>query len=807
MSLDEDPPLTAQGFNPLAEAAVLGALIAAPETAESVWTAMTPEMFCNPRNAILGSILLRMHNDSAEITPATVLTRVAATGKLGQFENGAYVSELFASAYGVSYAATHAENVRKAWHHREFVADATRLTVQARKPDADITELQLELAELADKHSDLAAPPVPVGGQTILDVLEANYGPHLALIPGLLWKGNRYLYTGGEGLGKALALDTPIPTPKGWTTMGELTVGQELFAPDGTVTRVAGATEVMHDRPCYRVRFSDGAEIVADAQHLWLTETLAARGRESRFRARPEETKPRGTDQRNKRRHFPEVVTTQHIAETLWARNGHALNHSVATAEPLAYPRQELPLDPYVLGAWLGDGHTKSALMTSADQEIVDNIRATGVPCEKIASGEYAWSFSYGRGGEKPAEGTVLSRLRTLGVLGRKHIPEMYQRGDVDQRLALLQGLMDTDGTVSGGAEISGRGKGIALCEFSVCDETLARDTHELLLALGIKTTWREGPATLNGRVVGTRYRLTFQTDLPVFRLSRKADRLAPLRTRRAKLRYITAAEPIESVPVRCIKVEREDGMFVAGRECIPTHNSEYAAQIAACAIAGMHPYLGEDFKPLTVQVIDAENDGRQTQDRYRRIVPLVDKLAMSTVDWSRLYMENRTDRWSLLKPQDVAWVRQILDASRPDILVMGSLYKLYRGANVNDEAAAGEVTAVLDELRSRYGCALVIEAHMGKSKDATGRREGSVRGSSAFMGWPEFGHALQRAEEDPGEKYVSLADVIRFRGDREPNAEWPEHIRRGHQGELPWVAATQLDIERFKYQSKASGF
>jgi len=176
------------------------------------------------------------------------------------------------------------------------------------------------------------------------------------------------------------------------------------------------------------------------------------------------------------------------------------------------------------------------------------------------------------------------AQLRELGVLGDKHIPESYLHGSVAQRLALLQGLMDTDGTVSAtGAEV-GRGAGAARCEFSVVSRRLASDVHELLLGLGIKVTLHEGPALLRGRVVGTRYRLGFQTNLPVFRLPRKAARLIPLRTRRAALRYVTTVEPVPSVPVRCIQVDHPSHTYLAGRECVPTHNTTVALHAAASA-------------------------------------------------------------------------------------------------------------------------------------------------------------------------------------------------------------------------------
>ena len=93
------------------------------------------------------------------------------------------------------------------------------------------------------------------------------------------------LIAGATGAGKALALDTPIPTPDGWTTMGEIQVGGEVFDEHGHACKVIAATPVMHDRPCYEVEFSDGTVIVADAEHLWRTAT--ATGRQQRGRSTP----------------------------------------------------------------------------------------------------------------------------------------------------------------------------------------------------------------------------------------------------------------------------------------------------------------------------------------------------------------------------------------------------------------------------------------------------------------------------------------------------------------------------------------
>ena len=110
-------------------------------------------------------------------------------------------------------------------------------------------------------------------------------------------------------IGKALALDTPLPTPTGWTTMGEVAVGDQLIDAEGRATTVVAATEVMTERPCYEVEFSDGSVIVADAQHQWLTDTRASR---KSFQAARD-----GRNGTKNQRTFAEVRTTEEIAATI----------------------------------------------------------------------------------------------------------------------------------------------------------------------------------------------------------------------------------------------------------------------------------------------------------------------------------------------------------------------------------------------------------------------------------------------------------------------------------------------------------
>ena len=367
--------------------------------------------------------------------------------------------------------------------------------------------------------------------------------------------GELTIVTGVSNHLKALALDTPLPTPDGWISMGDVTVGQILFDEHGLPCQVLATTPVYHGQPCYAIEFDDGTVIVADAGHQWLTTTTLARrsAKRAHLNARdiPRVLKPRGTDQTYKRT-FPAVVTTEDIASSV--RIGRDYNHAVAVAEALECSKHDLPISPYVLGAWLGDGTSDVGGITTADQDILDEIIACGYTVTK-----WKGRYRYGIVG-------LTTQLRHLGVLKEKHIPQHYLRGSTPQRLALLQGLMDTDGSVTP----YGR------CTFSNTNHQLALEAAELMRTLGLKPRVIEWDAKLNGRLIGRVYGVTFTPHIPVFRLPRKAQFVRFLRTSRTATRRIVRCEPVTSVPVRCITVDSPSHLYLASRGCIPTHNSQW---------------------------------------------------------------------------------------------------------------------------------------------------------------------------------------------------------------------------------------
>ena len=263
---------------------------------------------------------------------------------------------------------------------------------------------------------------------------------------------------------------------------------------------------------------------------------------------------------------MPSVKTTEQIAARLRVRGEH--NHHIHLTGSVHCAERDLPIDPYVLGIWLGDGTSTKAEITTADEEVLDNIRECGEAVAR-ASGPLAWRVG-GVGhtrdpgsGRLTRNGSLSSRLRNAGLLGNKHIPAIYLRASVQQRWSLLEGLMDSDGY----CDRWGR------CEFTTTKEHLAEQVHELVCSLGFRPVIAKKPAMLNGVDHGPKYDVTFTPDRPVFRLTRKA-----VRQRRAgvfrRFRSIVDVRPVPSVPVRCIEVDSIDGIFLAGRSFIPTHNS-----------------------------------------------------------------------------------------------------------------------------------------------------------------------------------------------------------------------------------------
>ena len=720
-----------------AEQCVLGGMMLSKDAISDVLEVIRPQDHYTPAHQIVHEVILDLYGRGEPADAVTVAAELTKRGDIGRMGGAPYLHTLIASVPTAANAGYYARIVRERALLRRMVEVGTRIVQLGYSGDGDADDLvdraEAEVYGITERRVSDDYLPLSEIMPGALDEIEAigSRGGGLTGVPtgfadldaltNGLHAGQMIVIAARPALGKALALDTPLPTPTGWTTMGEVQEGDYLIGADGKPTKVVAATGVLHDRPCYEVEFDDGSVIVADAQHQWRTTTTAARRQqqsrtgwywpaEARQRLRSacaaalrEPDRPvtaaevlatAGSEFRNlmhtagrgvgltaervpvtvggpkgpprnapayRSRHallmamarqadrpmnaattvpHPGITTTQEMARSVRAASDDRLNHAIAVAAPAHLPDRSLPLPPYVLGAWLGDGTTCTASLTSADAEILAAVEATGICAIKIKSpsarlryrlklpdpspiaarecavcGEMFvprssqvrtcgrvcggrsnsvhWRSMLGpaaapacascggtsAGGRlcracRDDHGSVQAILRSIGVLGRKHIPMMYLRASEQQRRELLAGLLDTDGDVTDKGAI----------QLSFTDRRLAMDARELILSLGYRVSTTTKAVRGRSEETSSCYTLNFTTADNLFWLSRKACRQVTQAGPKTRCRFVTAVRPVSSVLLRCVQVDSTDHMYLAGQSWIPTHNSTLALDLARAA-------------------------------------------------------------------------------------------------------------------------------------------------------------------------------------------------------------------------------
>lgn len=390
---------------------------------------------------------------------------------------------------------------------------------------------------------------------------------------------------GSRGGGKAVALDTIIPTPDGMRTMAELKVGDSVFTASGARTKVV-AKSAPHIDPTgtYKITFNDNTTVVCGGQHEWKTITKSELIKKT-----------------------SSVKQTTELEKTLKIQHGRETNHRIPLASPWKTAYATLPIHPYVLGAWLGDGSKNCGQITTADHELIEHIRSCGYQVTKVPANKYAWTIKELASQLRKLDSTevvkkrhgicgnclkprvlaarnlcyrcyLIPEVRKMakkafkgfkrfrdGVLGNKRIPEQYLNASVEQRLALLQGLMDTDGYCS---------KDSHKVEFCNTNRNLADGVYRLACSLGLRPSFGVGRAMLYGKDCGPKYRVSWTAVYPVFRLTRKLQHLPTTVRPTQKYRYVLNVEKIADQPVQCIQVAYPSHLYLVTQAGIPTHNS-----------------------------------------------------------------------------------------------------------------------------------------------------------------------------------------------------------------------------------------
>lgn len=334
---------------------------------------------------------------------------------------------------------------------------------------------------------------------------------------------------------KGLPLDTPILTDSGWKDMGTLNKSDKVYDKDGDLVNIMNISQVKNKK-CLKIKFDNNEEVVSDFEHRWLIFTSERGVKKER------------------------VMTTQEIKDyndNLVKRVSYKIL-KIDNPKPLNNSDVKLPIDPYVLGIWLGDGHSIDAKITQANESVWEEINKRGYEIGK--------DLSQGGTG-KATTRTIFNlqgKLRETSLLSDKHIPEIYLSSSYEQRLDLLRGLMDSDGTYN---------KTRNNFVMETTREGQADYTVEIVSSLGIKPTKSSFDKKFNGKIIKC-YRTSFVTSEFNPFLTRNQDLVINPKKDRRTYRTIVSVEEVESVPTKCIEVDSPSSTFLCGKSLLVTHNT-----------------------------------------------------------------------------------------------------------------------------------------------------------------------------------------------------------------------------------------
>ena len=442
------------------------------------------------------------------------------------------------------------DNDRKAWKTKDL---DTALEIfqffKDYRPDweLDTTAIDKAVVDRDTRNAELRKP---------IPEVEAELDPKFKLFPyqnegvRFLNKTNGNALIGDEmGLGKFQSVDSKLLTPNGFIRMGDVKIGDEVFGSDGLPHKVT-AIFPQGLKDCYEIEFTDGSKTTSGDEHLWSVRTALQKWRNS-----PHKT-----------------MQLQEFKDKLHDKDGNT-EYFIPMVCPLKFEKKELAVDPYVLGALIGDGSLSQHTVgfTSTDRFMADEIQSLSDNKFVVndLSHKYAWSLTNTNKNEFSLKNEI--KKMNLDVLSYyKHIPNDYKFSSIDQRTSLLQGLMDTDGGVD-------TKDGIVIT-YSSTSEQLINDVQFIVESLGgtARKTTRVTKFTYKGiKKDGRRswrINISLPTDIKPFRLPRKLEVYKP-RSKYKPYRGFKSVTHIGKIECQCITVDSTDHLY-ATDHCILTHNT-----------------------------------------------------------------------------------------------------------------------------------------------------------------------------------------------------------------------------------------
>jgi len=573
----DDQPERLPPHNVEAEEAVLGSVLLDREVIGRVSGVLDARDFYRERNGLIYQSMLDLYDRHEPVDYLTLIDELDRTQRLDQTGGATYVASLL----GVVPTPIHAEHYAKivadtAFMRRLISAGGKIATIGFQnqfEPETALEKSEQILFEIASKKANRDFAPL---SEILRDYLEqlsllregegikygvpSGYADLDKLTAGGFQRSDLVILAARPSMGKAQPLDAQVLTEDGWKAMGDLQFGDRLASVDGQPSRVTGIFP-QGLKQTYRVTFSDGRSTECCDEHLWKV----------MYRDWP----------------APKVVTTARLREML-TRVRYKGRLWIETPSGDFGHQADLPLDPWVLGALLGDGTMSRLCISTADLEILERFRERlGPELMLVSTGGVDYRIRrVGSRWQKGVSGVVPNPVRealiALGLSGKrsheKFIPTMYMSASREARLDLLRGLIDTDGWVEEHGSVC----------FVTTSEQLAQDVATLTRSLGgicrVRPPRRkhavQGDVRKEGRPA---YVLTLSMDDPQSAMTLQRKRIKALCGNRHRRLTFASIEPSRVAETQCIAVTHPDQTYITD-DYIVTHNTSLALGIAANA-------------------------------------------------------------------------------------------------------------------------------------------------------------------------------------------------------------------------------
>ena len=373
--------------------------------------------------------------------------------------------------------------------------------------------------------------------------------------------------TGSNRISKAQWNEEPVLTPSGFVRMGDIKVGDSVYSKDGTVCSVIGVYP-QGEIDAYKVNFDDDTNLIVSGEHLWSTQ-----GGYERFCPKTGHKQINPHYKKFRTRTTLDIIKSGHYSPETKAR----LRHIIPTCDPIQFKKIDVPIHPYIMGLLLGDGGmTASVTHTSIDEELLGSFKEFGLDLTFLKWGTCMYGVP-----------NIKAHLTKMGLHGKrsefKFIPPEYLYNDIESRIWLLRGLMDTDGWITKYGT-----------HFGSSSERLVDDLITLVRSLGGKPRKSMVPSCFTYK--GERkqgldsYKVNlFLNNINPFRLERKADKYKPRYYCQEKI--IMSIEKLPNkLPCTCIEVDHTSHLYVA-KDFIVTHNTFSTFTCILASIMGRFPW------------------------------------------------------------------------------------------------------------------------------------------------------------------------------------------------------------------------